>query len=726
MRDFNKILQQKEVRASLGAKLAAIFERNKKLRQYKETEWLQSVRQIKGIYDPGVILDKDQSSVYPKMTRKYCRMVLSRLHEMLFPEGDRNWDMEPTPEPKMARVVVNNIASALLKQREAEYMQIAQQAQQQQGDIESIPKPKVTLEELELAINEWCKVANKKMRTVIDDQMIETAYTEEAKKVLRSGVDYGTGILKGPLVEKRKIRSWKQNDDNGEWDEFYRDKELPLLSNVRIWDWYPDMSVTELKQSNGNYERHVKNKKDLNALAKLPGFDKEYIMDYVQRAPNGDAKYETWELELQTIDAAANAAARGETYKSPSGDTATGGNNLQPEKRYELFEYWGIIDSTDLAEVGVQLEEDEENIVLEVNVWGLGKNAIKVGVIDGASDIYKIFYFEKDETSIYGDGLPRIMRHSQEAISAAARMILDNGAVVAGPQMEINHSLLMPGQNITKFHARKLWWREGRGVDTQYPAIRPILFDSHINELKIIMDIFRQMADEETCLPTWMISSPSSTNETAQGSSLRFGMLSVAVKDIVRNFDVFTESVINAVYQWNMEFNDRNDIKGDFSVKAKGISSLVGKEMRMQAMSQLRSVLQPEDWDYIPRREFLQEIVKIHDLPLTVRTEQEAQEYRQSHIDQEAVELEKEQMRAEIDYRNAQALNMTAGAKQKNAKAESDIADDKTADNELKQSHAMLNRTKANMMPIEAATKMMAAKGKNDGQNRSNKNSSRK
>ncbi len=704
--NIKKLLQDSKVRSALGTKLWARFNRNKALRRQFEIEWQQSIRQIKGIYDSSVDIPKDQSHVYPKMTRKYCRMVEARIIEMLFPEGDRNWDMEPTPEPRIGRIVVNTIAQALGAQKETQYQAMVQQAQQAGQDPSQIPQPQITQDEMRLAINEFCKITNQKMRDLIDDQLTEIKYTEEAKRVIRSGVEYGTGVMKGPLVETRKLRTWKQNEGSGEWDEFVEKRELPLLKNVRIWDWYPDLSVTELYQTIGNFERHVKTKRDLNALAKLKGFDAEFIQKHIVSAPNGDAKYENWETELQSIEAMANAANTGEVYKSESGDTQEGNPSSLLEKRYELFEYWGTLDAQDLVEAGIQIPEEERNFVIEVNAWGLGKNIVKISIVEGASTMYKLFYFEKDETSLYGCGLPRVMRHSQDAISAAARMILDNGAVCAGPQMEINHSFLMPGQNITSFHPRKIWWREGRGIESQWAAIKPIQFDSHITELKMIMDVFRQIADEETCLPTWMISSPANTNETAQGSSMRWGMLLMSVKDIVRNFDVFTEEVIGAVYQWNMDFSPREDIKGDYTVKARGISSLVGKEARMQALAQMRGVLEPEDWDYIPRRDFLVEFLKTHDIAINIRSEEEARAYRQSKADPELPILAKEMQKAEIEYRNAQALSMLSGAKKKNADAEKVISSDDEVDKRLKMSQARMNDTKSAMMPLETIDKI--------------------
>ena len=113
-----------------------------------------------------------------------------------------------------------------------------------------------------------------------------------------------------------------------------------------------------------------------------------------------------------------------------------------------------------------------------------------------------MFYYEKDETSIFGEGLARIMRHSQLSIAAGARMVLDNAACVSGPQVEINWDMMTDGTDMTSFYPRKVWFRRGRGVDAQYPALRVYDIASHVEELLKVIDAFKQFGDEETTLPT--------------------------------------------------------------------------------------------------------------------------------------------------------------------------------------------------------------------------------
>jgi hypothetical protein len=79
------------------------------------------------------------------------------------------------------------------------------------------------------------------------------------------------------------------------------------------------------------------------------------------------------------------------------------------------------------------------------NVWMLPNGEIIKAVlqpINGVTWPYHLYYFDKDETSIFGEGLSAIMRDDQDMLNAAVRMMLDNGALTAGPMVEIFPHLL--------------------------------------------------------------------------------------------------------------------------------------------------------------------------------------------------------------------------------------------------------------------------------------------
>lgn len=643
-----------EAMRAFGQTLKNLFTLNEGYRRAKELEWLESLRQYKGLYDPDVTIDANNSKVYPKITRSKINIVLSRLHEMLFPETDKNHEITTSPEPKIAPAIVAMLAQALTQQ------------DPQTGEL--VPP---TQDDLMAAVLEFAKKTCERMAVVIDDQLLEMDYPEETKKVLRSGLTYGTGILKGPMIRNRVKRRWEARGP-GVYEENISTEEVPFYEFVRIWDWYPDMTVTDTDKMEGSWERHIMTKHDLRLLAKRGDFYSKVILEYMRDHPSGDYVAKNWEVDLQVIEVEAGAGKIGQTTKMSSavtGDDTQRSTNRQLGKKYEVLEYWGYVDGSDLQTCGLNIEDVE--LEYAANVWILGNRIIRAALFDKALDQYKVFYYEKDETSLFGEGLARVIRHSQIAIAAASRMVLDNAACVSGPQVEVNWSLTTPGTDISSIYPRKIWYREGKGVDAQYPAIRSLQFESHIPELLSISDAFKQFADEESTLPTWLIGQMMN-NETAQATSGRMGMITISIKDVVKNFDAFTEKVIGDLYAWNMEFNPREDIKGDYNVKARGVSSLVMKEVRMQAMNQLATTMTPEDWVYVSRRDFLKERFKAYDLVIPLKTEEEAEKIRQQAQSARGQQLAYEQMEAEIAYKKAQTLGQLTKAKKFNVEAAKD------------------------------------------------------
>ena len=648
MEGENPTPQEQSQLDAFGVRLRALFVDYEILRKAKEAEWLENLRQHKGVYDPETLakIPANSSKVYPKITRARDNTVLSRLHEMLFPDLDRNWSIEPTPVPKVTNEIIGKIRLALVKQ------------DPQTGTM-VLPTPA----ELERAVQDFAKETCKEMESEMDDQLIEMDYSMKVgKPTLKAGVIYGTGLVKGPLPIEYYVDIYEAKEK--EIVTTRKKKLSPFFQNVKIWNWYPDMNVTEPEDMEGCFERHVMSKHQVRKLAKRDDFKGDVIREYLKEKPQGDLVKKEFETKLETIDAGTQQKNVFESAENAASQKIVG-------RKYEVLEYWGYVDGAELHEAGVDIPEDMFDEEVPATIWLIDNKVIKAkkNELPGVDIPYHPFYFEKDETSIFAEGLPRLTRHSQITISAAARMLLNNAAICSGPQIEVNSTYLI-NEDINSIYPLKIWIREGRGVEAQYPALRVYHIESHIDEYIKIIDTFIKFGDIESTLPTWMLSEPSAmSNETAQGVSMRMSSMTMTIRDIVRNFDEHQESVIKALYKWNMEFNVKPEIKGDYSVKARGSSSLVMKEVQQQALNQFVLTLTPEDWAYIPRRDLLEKRIKVNDLDVALKSEEEAEQYRQSMVDMRAKELGYQDLDAEIKKKKAMALNLTTKAKMSNIEA---------------------------------------------------------
>jgi hypothetical protein len=642
---------------SLGFRLHDRFSINEKFRWAKEQEWLQSLRQYNKIYDPEIEakMDKNRSKAYPGVTRSKVVSVESRLHEICFPDVGKNWSIDPSPYSTISNQGMQIVMQTLMAKAQEKAIQEAQ-AQIGQGNIlstEGLQIEQPSEEAVQLEIQRYARAQCAKMEVEMDDQLTETKYDDKTKKALHSGILLGTGVMKGPLAQQQQSKRWKINPESGTYELETKDVPRPYFEFTRIWDWYPDMTVTEWEDAEGGFERHVMTKHAVRKLSKRSDFNADKINTYLTANPGGDCTFKTWEIELQTI-----ASEYGEMRRG---------------RQYEVLEFWGYIDGRDLAECGVTIDEARQDIEFEANVWILGTEVIKAVLNPTATGTrpWHVFYFEKDETSIFGRGLPKIMRDTALTIAAAARMMLDNGAVSWGPQVEVNIDLLDRAQDIESFHGNKIWVREGTGQEANYPAVRMYHVESHIEEYLKVIEQWMNFCDLETAFPTYMLIEPQSVgNETAQGASLRSGTINVTVKDVARNFDGFNSDIIDDTYAWNMAFSDREDIKGDYKVKSKGYSSLVAKEVRAMQLQQTNQSLTDSQRVWVKDKEYLTEMWKAQDLPPDVlRTEEEHRQYISDTTDPRVMELQIEKLAAEVEKLRATALSQIARAKKSNVDA---------------------------------------------------------
>ena len=646
---------------SLGLKLRGKFKENETLREPKEKEWLEDLRMINGVYDPEVLskIGAIRSKAYPKVARSKTISVEARLHEITDPDIGKPWGIAPSPESTISEEAMQRIVDEMVMIESAEWRQQKMQNDQAVATGQQPPFPDLSPEppvpdneKIQEAFNQYAKEACKKMEVEIDDQLIDTKYTEKKKKVLRSGLHLGTGVIKGPLVIYKEVKKWRWNQNERRYVLDVKKVPRPYLDYVRIWDWYPDATVTEIDQCEGFFERHTMTKHEVRKLAKRSDFKADVINKYLTANPDGDCVFKSWEQELQNI-----SSTEGEQKKG---------------RKYEVLEYWGYADGRDLAECGVDVPEDRLNEELQVNVWLLGSEPIKAVLNQTPKEEqpYHPFYFEKDETNIFGKGLPRVMRDSQINVCAATRMMLDNSSLCAGPQAELNVDLLDPEQDLENIHQFKIWLREGRNNEATAPAVRFFNVESHIQEYQAIIKQFLDFADLETAFPTYMLIEPAkSGNETAQGASIRSGSVNITVKDVAKNFDDFNSGVLEGMYAWNMEFNEDESIKGDYAVVAKGLSSLIAKEVRAMVLQQSEPIAEKyKAW--VKEDEYLKELWKAMDMSTDIlRTQEEHDLWVKDNSNPEMMQKQLDMLQAQIDEMNSKALKNTAMAKKQNVSA---------------------------------------------------------
>lgn len=590
---------------SLAAEVWTKFSIAKSDRQHLELEWMKDLRQYNGEYEPSVVsgFKPEQCKAFIRLTRSKIRAMDARMSDMLFPASstDKFWSIRATPVPDMDDQTKQDVLQRMLE------------IQQQMAEQEGIEPTEITEDQLEEALRQAAEDRVDAMKVLMEDQIKECRYVDENEQVIHEGNLYGTGILKGPMVEVKAKQRWVRDPSSGRHVMTEVEEARPFYEHVSIWDVYPDMDPKHIDDCEFIIQRRLMPKHKVRGLARQRGFDKGKINEYLRAIPRGDAQLEPFE---QVIKGMSNNS-----------------NTTTLTKQYEVLEYWGVMSGEDLADHLAASPEEAEAMMdqdFEVECWVLGPTVIKIQINPTAqkSRPFKFFQFESVEGCVFGTGIASIMRDTQGLFNSAIRMAVDNAARAAGPVFEVDMELtgkaineIVPWMVIPK--------RRTANYDPSARAIHIHKIPSMINDLMALANLFKELGDETTTLPSFMAGESASVQgaaDTASGLSMLMGAAQITVKDVIASFDQgITKPAIRDLYHYNMQFSEDEDIKGDMEIIPEGSRSLVAKEIRSQQLQQtLQLSANPEDSKYVNRHKLWRHLQQDTDLPEDVIwTEQE-------------------------------------------------------------------------------------------------------
>ena len=599
-----------------------VFGLAKSDRQYYETKWVTNHLQYRGKYDNTVTLLPGRSRVYPRDTRVKVEGFVAKMMELMFPASENNFTFQPSPVPDIPREDLQRI-------------------------MQQVQDPK----EVREAVMAFAQERADAMTTECEDQLQELDWTQMCKSVLRSGAKYGLGVARGPDVIFKERKYYLPDPVTGLVSTQKEDYPRPFFDAVNIWRAYPDFSARVWEDQQFFFEEVVLTRPMLYALAKRTDFRGKIIRDYLRDHTTGTYRPAEYESKLY---------ADGEGRRSvPSARQYMVRRNLLFVAAKYLRDIPGMVDLP---------TEDEEDVFVDVwTIDGFVIKAVRPPLGERPSDLYHGFIYLGDEESpICGVGMPENLRDSQMQVCAASRALMDNTAAVAGPIVEVNEALLAAGEGKKQVRSFTTFRRDDMGADGNIPAIRNVSVDSHIQEILAVLKYQREVLDVESMLPSWLMGQTQQLGEafrTTSNMSAMQGGANLFAKDTVRAFDKFIKSMITSLYNWNMEFNDKPEIKGDYDVIPRGTVSLLAREIRGMALDQLATTLSPEDRALIDTREMLIERIKSRDLPTKlILSEQQAAAAQQSMQQQATAAQQIEQSLTAAKAQQASAAASKLGA----------------------------------------------------------------
>ena len=434
--------------------------------------------------------------------------------------------------------------------------------------------------------------AARRMEKLIHDQIEESNGASEIRNSLFEAALFGTGIVKGPFNFNKTLNRW--TTEEGERSYSPVSVRVPRIEFVSIWDFFPDPNATTMAECEYVFHRHRMNRTQLRGLSKLPYFDKDAIRECLQMGPNYIEK--DYEQELKDD-------SRSDDYGA---------------SQFEVLEYWGVMDAEYARQVGMEVDEGVDDLdEIQINAWICNGKMLRA-VVNPFTPFrvpYHAFTYERNPYSFFGIGVAENMDDSQKIMNGHARMAIDNLALSGSLVFDVDETALVGGQSM-EIYPGKVFRRQAGVPGT---AINGLKFPNTSQENMMMFDKFRQLADEQTGIPSYSHGQTGvqSMTRTASGMSMLLGAASLNIKTVIKNLDDFLLKPLGEAYfQWNMQFLESDlGVEGDLEVKATGTNSLMQKEVRSQRLTMfLQTAANPAVAPFIKINKLISELAYSLDL----------------------------------------------------------------------------------------------------------------
>ena len=586
------------------------FKRAEDARYSDEQRWLKAYRNYRGIYSSDMAFSsKEKSRIFVKITKTKVLASFGQLIEVLFGTGKFPIGVEPTPVPEGIAEFAHLKPDELKKQQPEERVDSLYGFP---GDGNDLPPGATANEFLGGLAKEFAEagfeegpapdlksmpqiepatIAASNMEKMIHDQLEESNAITILRHVMFEMALLGTGVIKGPFNFEKISHKWNEVDGEKMYSPSY--KVVPKIEAVSCWDFYPDPDAVNLEDAEYIIQRHVMNKSQLRNLMSRPFFRESAISDCLKMGANYEPK----------------------SFESSLNDKED--DKTVDKNRYEVFEYWGIMDKQ-LAELaGLDIEETTTELdEVQINCWVCNGKIIRLVMNPFTPERlpYQVCPYEINPYQFFGIGIPENMEDAQQVMNGHARMAIDNLALAGNLVFDVDETMLVPGQDMSVFPGKI--FRRQSGQTGQ--AIHGVKFPNTAPENMMMFDRFRQLADESTGIPSYSHGQTGvqSTTRTAAGMSMLMGASALNIKTVIKNIDDYLLRPLGeALFQWNMQFNEDTEIVGDLHIKARGTSSMMMKEVRSQRlMTFMQTAANPSLAPFVKWHTILREIAKTLDI----------------------------------------------------------------------------------------------------------------
>jgi hypothetical protein len=506
-----------------------------------------------------------RSTVVVNIVRGRVEVAEGRFNDTVLPIDDHPFGLSITPDPDLPHMLQDNRPAVQHRQR----VTLADGTPARMADIAHDQRVRA-------------KEAMERMQTVIRDQFAECDYAGEARKSNYQAAGLGTGILKGPIVKQQVKTAWvpKKNRETGKTVHIL-EKHVslqPSSHHVDIWDVYPSRGTKSNIQKTCEYiwERDEILPRDVRALIGTDGWLSDQLKDILNEEP--------------VINMATVVEQRGKTY-TPS--TATG----KLGSAYEMWTYYGDLDKRDLEALGCDCTDLDSGRTSACVIF-INDRPVKIerNILDSGELPYDFFQWSRGDTNTpWGIGVARQIIWLQRIIIAAWRAMMDNARDSSGSTVILKKGTT-PASGILEIGGKQLYYADDNEEDVR-KAFQQFQLVSNQDDLQKIIELALRFVDLETTMPTIWQGEGRTVPETLGQTNIMVNSSNIGIRQRVKLYDDrVTKPHVTRYYTYNMLYNPRPEIKGDFVAVPSGVKYLAEKDQQAQGIADIYALKQDPDF----------------------------------------------------------------------------------------------------------------------------------
>ncbi|MBU97611.1 MAG: hypothetical protein CL429_00820 [Acidimicrobiaceae bacterium] len=617
---------------AMGKVVKELFQKSKEYRQEHELIWRDAYDAYRAKYPERINSSQDsvaaRRGIYINQTRRKTNSAKVKIGSLLFDDGRIPFNITPSRKPRY-------LPQDLL-QRGLQGYQLLDE------------------------INNRASAMEDRIRDILD----QTGYLNTLIDAIHELCLYGTAVTKAPLLETLNYPVYETNNDIDtgiEQIESQIESELvPTVGFVSIWNVFPTPEATSLEDSEYVIQRSFLSSIQLRELSKTQeGYLPEIIDEVISKGIG----------QVSGQDESEHPRSEDET-------------NSHRVKRFEVLEFWGKLDASDLK--GHLPITEEDGVTLDVVIHVIGHKVIRMALnpFDGKLP-YSMAYWQRNPEAIWGDGIYYSIRDVQALLNFSYAMMVEGKELSSVPLTVVNPAAFESGTDLESIRAGKQFKvRNGMSVQDAFSSIAIPDVTSGLLNLIQVLEREADLDSGQTAIG-YGDTSPSQTS-TATGMSILNSNANKTTASVVRSLSDMITKNVNALYRWLMVDSPDPSIKGDYEAISTGWTQYVAKEVHNTQLIQFLSTIGqlPQLQNYIRYDAFVQPLVRAFNLDpeLIVKNEQEVQQMQQEQMQQQA------QQAQQMEQMKIQSLQQELGLRTGFEKDKALLDEKKAASEDIRQS----------------------------------------